>query len=208
MCDEESDQGVPTYFDLLNPADKEDYEKLKAELSSSDRRYNRNKRIETFREMLDLLKRYCVRDDEDTWKRCLVCGICWLDDDIAINTRQLRIVLGKSKLSINGALSKMEYETITSKSSDTSVLVEKIPLLKGNFNEARQWTVRRYTPVCEMTRERIDVIETREVGQQLDADAFDFDPVFDYDCHVLMDDPTLIDGFVDSASDSLSDLRF
>ena len=81
------------------------------------------------------------KNNSNDWKRYLVCGICWINDDVAINTRQLRILLGKSKSTINGAFAKMGYETMPFRNNEE--LLEKIPFLRGNFNEKRQWTVRR-----------------------------------------------------------------
>jgi hypothetical protein len=63
--------------------------------------------------------------------------------DIAINTRQLRLLIGKCKSSINGAMSKMGFGTAPLKSAASQALITFIPFLKGNFVEQRQWTIRR-----------------------------------------------------------------
>ena len=139
-------QSVPSYFESLSYDDRKAYEDLRSVLAAPDHRYNRNKRIVTFTDMLEQIKKFCVRNDEDDWKRYLVCGICWIGNDIAINTRQLRILLGKSKSTINGALAKMGYETLPFRNNDNG-LMDKIPFLRGNFNETRQWTVRRITAI-------------------------------------------------------------
>ena len=143
MMDDDIIDATPQFYEKLSSDDKLKYDEMKNILGSPDHRYNRNKRIVTFNEMLDTIKEYCVKEDIDDWKRFLVCGICWMNNEIAINTRQLRILLGKSKSSINGAFAKMGYETIPSKGNDTEPLIQKIPFLKGNFSEFRQWTVRR-----------------------------------------------------------------
>lgn len=139
---EESEQ-VPAFMEMLSDKDKAAYMEIQADLAAPSHRYNRHKRIATFTEMLDTIKSFCIQGNDDDWKRSLVCGIAWLGNDIAINTRQLRVLLGKSKSSINGALAKMGYETIPSKNQDSTALQEAIPFLKGNFAENRQWTVRR-----------------------------------------------------------------
>ena len=145
--DDDIKEKQPTFYELLNADDKKSYEDLRKILNAPDHRYNRNKRIVTFNDMLDQIRKFCCRGDNDDWKRYLVCGICWINDDIAINTRQLRLLLGKSKSTINGAFSKMNYETLPFKNHDAG-LQEKIPFLKGNFTEARQWTVRRLSSHC------------------------------------------------------------
>ena len=146
MDDEFETPNIPSYFDSLSPDDRKAYEELRSILAAPDHRYNRNKRIVTFQDMLEQIKEFCTRNDADDWKRYLVCGICWVDNDIAINTRQLRILLGKSKSTINGALAKMGYETLPFRNNNSG-LIDKIPFLRGNFNEIRQWTVRRLTAI-------------------------------------------------------------
>ena len=147
MEEDSNEQQQPFYIELLKPEDRKTYDELRTTLSAPDHRYNRNKRIVTFTDMLDQIRDFCERGDGDDWKRYLVCGICWIKNDIAINTRQLRILLGKSKSTINGAFSKMNYETLPFRNHDSG-LQDKIPFLRGNFTEARQWTVRRLSSLC------------------------------------------------------------
>jgi hypothetical protein len=93
--------------------------------------------------MLDAIKSFAIRDDDDDWKRCLVCGVIWLPASIAINTRQLRLLIDKCKSSINGSLHRMGYSSVTSRGDTSKQLIEYVPKLRGNFSELRQWTVRQ-----------------------------------------------------------------
>jgi hypothetical protein len=93
--------------------------------------------------MLEAIKAFAVRDDEDDWKRCIVCGVIWLPGSIAINTRQLRLLIDKCKSSINGSLQRMGYSSVTSRGDTSKQLIEFVPKLPGNFSELRQWTVRQ-----------------------------------------------------------------
>lgn len=137
-----SDQ-TPAFFALLNEADRKGYETLRAELSSSDRKFKRYKRVKSLQDALMEIQRFCRRGADDDWKRYLVCGVCWVGFDIAINTRQLRLLINKCKSSINGALAKMGYSTAPIKGDLSRGLVMAIPFLKGNFAEQRMWTIRR-----------------------------------------------------------------
>lgn len=159
----ETEQGesTPMFLNLLSTEDQKAYKDLQSILAAKDHRYNRNKRIVTFQDMLSQIKEFCVRGDSNDWKRYLVCGICWINNDIAINTRQLRILLGKSKSTINGAFSKMGYETLPFKNNDNH-LEEIIPFLKGNFSEARQWTVRRNISNAVSDTEKIEEVKSPE----------------------------------------------
>lgn len=140
---------TPLYIDLLSAEDQIEFTELQNRVGSPDNRYNRNKRLATLNESFDLIKRFCAKGDEDDWKRYLVCGICWVQNGIAINTRQLRVLIAKSKSTINGALAKMGYATVPTKGEDASQLLSIIPYLKGHFSELRQWTIRKY--ICFMS---------------------------------------------------------
>ena len=133
----------PAFFELLSADDQEKYRNLRSVLSSSDNKYKRNQRCKTLQDAIEQIKKFCVRNDGDDWKRFLVCGICWFDMDIAINTRQLRLLIDKCKSSINGALAKMGYGSEIIRGEGSQSLISKIPFLKGNFVEQRQWTIRK-----------------------------------------------------------------
>jgi hypothetical protein len=139
----EAELSEPMFFSLLDEDTKVKYAELRSLLRSSEKRYKRYKRIEALQDALDMIHDFCIQHDGNDWKRCLVCGVCWMGQDIAINTRQLRLLIDKCKSSINGALSKMGYGTAPVKSAIAATLLSYIPFLKGNFMEQRQWTVRR-----------------------------------------------------------------
>lgn len=133
----------PGFYDLLSDSDKEGYNQLRSALSSKNCRNRRNKRLETFSEMLNAIHSYAIRNDDSDWKRCLVCGVLWLSNGIAINTRQMRLLIDKCKSSINGSLHRMGYSAVTCRGDTSNQIVELIPMLKNNFPELRQWTVRQ-----------------------------------------------------------------
>ena len=136
---------TPQYWELLSEEDKNGFMEMQQEFSSGVLKRVRNSRAETFDEILEVIKKYCVKNDENDWKRYLVCGVCWMDSAIAINTRQLRILVCKCKSSINGSLQKMGYSTNMAHSESWKILFPKIPLLKDHFPELRKWTI-RYKP--------------------------------------------------------------
>lgn len=143
MYENDLTQIKPVYYDMLTKQDQSAYDKLRAIVSSNENKYIKNQRCQTIQAAFNMIREYCVRDDEDDWKRYLTCGICWIDNDIAINIRHLRLLLNKCKSSINGALVKMGYGAEMSKGDGCNALISKIPFLKGNFMEQRQWTIRR-----------------------------------------------------------------
>ena len=134
----------PKYIEMLTPADVSQYNALRATLSSKVCRYNRGTRVKTFQEMLNAIKTFCCRGDENDWKRCLVCGVCWLPNGIAVNNRQFSLLIDKCKSSINGSLQRMGYGTVQSRQESTKMLCEAIPYLSGKFFELREWSVRQF----------------------------------------------------------------
>jgi len=133
---------APQYWDFLCDLDKTQYIELKRDFTGSNVKRQRGGECETFDGVLDSIRAFAERDDENDWRRFLVCVVCWLDSAIAINTRQLRLLVSKCKSSINGSLQKMGYCTNTSHSESWRVLFPHIPLLKDQFCELRRWTIR------------------------------------------------------------------
>ncbi|KAH0786474.1 potassium/sodium hyperpolarization-activated cyclic nucleotide-gated channel 1 [Histomonas meleagridis] len=133
----------PAFFDLLSKEDQASYTQLRLELTSSNTKFKRYQRIKSLQDALAMIRNFCIRGDNGDSCRCLVCGVCWMGWDIAINTRQLRLLVNKCKSSINGSLAKMGYSTAPIKGDASAPFLEAIPILKGNFTEQRMWTVRR-----------------------------------------------------------------
>lgn len=133
----------PDYLDLLSDEDVKVYNCLRKNLSSAECRNNRFRRLEHFVDMLETITNFTNKGNDDDWKRQLVCGVVKLSDGIAVNNHQLSILLGKCKSSINGTLQRMKYAPFPLNLRCTSELVERIPRLKNNYSELRQWTMRR-----------------------------------------------------------------
>jgi hypothetical protein len=133
---------VPSYWDLLDEEDRAQYNRLRDEFRTATFRNTRFARLEQFDSILGMIRQFAKRGDENDWRRFLVCGVCWLDDWIAINTRQLRLLVTKCKSSINGSLHKMGYTTHVSQTESWKYLFPRIPALQGHFKELRQWSVR------------------------------------------------------------------
>ncbi|KAH0787308.1 potassium/sodium hyperpolarization-activated cyclic nucleotide-gated channel 1 [Histomonas meleagridis] len=145
MEEDESSIALPKYFETLSPEDQEEYKKLRAVLSSKDCRNNRGQRLTKFSEMLSAIQKFCIRNDQNDSNRCLVCGICWLPNGIAINTRQLRKLIDKCKSSINGSLQRIGFSAVSMKDDSYNKLYAVIPQLKNNYKETREWSIRQAT---------------------------------------------------------------
>lgn len=164
--DDIKDDKIPQYWNLLTEVDKNGYHNLKMAFNAGSIKRNRGHRIETFDGILDAIRRYAEQGNENDWKRFLVCGVCWMDQAIAINTRQLRLLISKCKSSINGSLQKLGFSTNTSHSESWKILFSRIPLLKDNFTEIRQWTIRYRIPPTTTNGAILNNITQQQQSQQ------------------------------------------
>jgi hypothetical protein len=137
---------VPDFWHLLSEQDQVDYINLRETLNASACQRNRGHRIEAFDAVLDAIRHYVERGDDNDWRRALVCGFCWTDAVVAINTRQLRLLISKCKSSINGSLQRLGYFTNPAHSESWRLLFQKIPFLMDHYNELRQWSLRCKMP--------------------------------------------------------------
>jgi hypothetical protein len=99
--------------------------------------------LDQIEEALKAIKFFCIRSDDNDWKRCLICGIFWFDEGLCVNTGQLKILLGKSQSLINGALSKLHYETVAVSYLPNGELLCVMPFLIDFPTVARQWRMRK-----------------------------------------------------------------
>lgn len=134
----------PKYFDLLNTEDRAKFQLLRETLSSQACRNCRNKRVETFSEMLAIVRTFCMRNQSDDWKRCLACGVCWYKQYLCINIRQFHLLIDKCKSSINGSLHRLSLVMIPNRVHCMNIIVDALPYLRDRPNEAREWSVREF----------------------------------------------------------------
>ena len=133
---------LPMFWDHLNDIDKARYLKIQETLSSSACKHRRHQSKAINNEIISSIKAFIIRGDDDDWRRSLVCGIGWINNSVVINTRQLRILVAKSKSSINAMFQKIGYSTVPANSEVSVALSSFYPTIKGNFAELRKWTVR------------------------------------------------------------------
>jgi hypothetical protein len=94
--------------------------------------------LDKFQAILVLIREFC----EDSPERCLVCGFCTLAEGLAINIRQLRLLVTKCKSWINGSFQRMGWLGLSLKDAMLDEFLSKVPSLRANFSELREWSVR------------------------------------------------------------------
>jgi len=158
---------LPQFWDLLSQEDQDDYLTLRGS-------FDTNTWKSGFIDQINAIKVYAQKDDEKDWVRFLVCGICWLGNDIAVNLRQLCTLFLKSKSSINLSFHKHGYVYNPLNTEVLALLFEKIPILQNDMGERRQWTFRKFDeqliqPVMERHNLPIpDIIVNEQIVPQFE----------------------------------------
>ena len=139
---------IPAHYDVLTEEDKRGYQELQKSLQSVFAMAPRSSKIgDSFEYVVKQLKNYVLCGDRPTeLRRSLVCGIMWMGNVIAINTRQLCIAIGKCKSSVNSGLQFIGYTTIQTDVEIAAELARAFPFMRTNFGEMRQWTFRLMPP--------------------------------------------------------------
>lgn len=201
---------LPQFFELLNEEDKKQYLLMKSALSSPVCKNRRNHSTDTFKQILQMIKNFTNRNDCDDWKRCIVCGIFWLEDNqIAVNSKQLCILLSKCKSSINGSLQALHYLKIPNNLDHVKQFVKSIQMIQTHpmLIELRQWTIRRFE-----LNEKPPAPKPAKLNQTLNLQ-YDFPPKEDeghqiyHTGPIVSDDPILTDFQINDTPD-LSDYSF
>ena len=129
---------------FLSLSDLSDLQKLKNTIANSKLKHNRNKSLTTFSTLLELIRQFCCRSDGEDWKRFLACGVCFINDDlIAVSSSQIKNVLGYTKSNINRLLNESGFKAVEKTYQHQEMLFEKIPYLKNQAFQAKQWSIRQ-----------------------------------------------------------------
>jgi len=141
----------PSYWECLTELDKTSYVLLRNTLSSPVCKNRRNRSAQTFQEIIDTIKAFVIRNDQEDINRGMVCGLVWIGDYVAINIRQLRLLLSKCKSSINGSFQMIGYSSVPSSAEATTLLINQFPFMKNSFSEMRQWTLRQQSTTNKLS---------------------------------------------------------
>lgn len=142
------------FFESLDCTEQAMFRELRQELIDIINTPNFN-----FELMLQKLEVFCKDADYFSPKKMLVCGICWLEDGIAINICQMKSYLPILKTTIHNHLQMMGYNSSKRDPKMTQEITDKIPFLNNEPIELRSWVVFKYiakTPVVSFEPIRTD----------------------------------------------------
>ena len=140
---EEQQFETPQYWDILSEEDKKGYRKLQKDLQDLIKESGRSKFCKIFPQIVSILQKYITKNDSNDYQRSLVCGIVWMDESLALNTRQLITTIQKCKSSINSGFQSIGYQTFPMEPNSAVKLMQVFPFLKNNMSMTRQWTLRK-----------------------------------------------------------------
>ena len=77
------------------------------------------------------------------WKKCLVCGVCFFSNGIAMNVTQFSHITNECKSSIKTMLKHMKFIDVPKRNDIYAPLKRRVPFLEKNPMELRNWIVRK-----------------------------------------------------------------
>jgi hypothetical protein len=146
----------------LTEDDKHGYLDLQRTITPLGLRADKDQIGARFQIILSHVHCFAIRHDDNDWKRCVVCGIAWLNRFIAISTRQFGRLVHKCRSSINAGFQAIGFGTVPTSPERAAVLIRFFPFLINNCNEMRQWTIRA-PPAREMEANVETIIHPRAV---------------------------------------------
>jgi hypothetical protein len=136
------DWAQPDHWDLLSSDDAQAYLELSRILNESSTKSSRGQKIDSFTERLTKIRAFIERDEADSWKRSLVCGVFFPPDGLVLHIRQFRVLMGRCKSSINGSLQEMGYSAQTHFPRLDNSCFPRVPD-RHIIGELRSWTLRK-----------------------------------------------------------------
>jgi hypothetical protein len=134
-------------FGLLCPSDRQEYDRLRDNFHEDIGKSRKGERLDVFTDRLNQVRAFIERNDEDQWKRSLVCGVFFLRDSLALNIQQLRTLLGKCKSSINGSLQRLGYSALLPGHEAEQEFLSRIPSHCQEPSDLKRWTIRKVASI-------------------------------------------------------------
>jgi hypothetical protein len=141
----------PRSWDLLTAEDQRQYERLRQDLQPLSSHIRRRDLGRVFGGVINQIHSYAIHNDPDDWKRCLACGLVWLDPNadsaFAVRTSQLCVLTTRGRSSLNVCFQALGYAVTPLSVSHGASFVKIFPFMRTYPNQMREWTVRTKIPV-------------------------------------------------------------
>jgi hypothetical protein len=132
---------TPRHWHLLSPEGQAKYMALKKEVGNADLRYQRHKKSDVFRGLLNEIMR-SISGSPNREIFGMVCGISFNGPFVARDTRTLASLLCMGKSAVNAYFQKNGYVTL----NNTSIFEQWFPAIsKFPLNEQKHWILQQAT---------------------------------------------------------------
>ena len=135
------------YVTNLNFQDQYEFLRLSAYFKFATERNKRNMALLSFGKQINLIKTFIHKGDIYDFDRGLACGILFHLNLILVNTKRLKVFLGKSKSCLNGCFHKLGYAVSRIATEDHPQLYEFFKIYGRNVPNYRQWCIRTTDPL-------------------------------------------------------------
>ncbi|EAY02228.1 hypothetical protein TVAG_438170 [Trichomonas vaginalis G3] len=102
--------------------------------------------LSTFQKHLQLIKTYVARGDYTDFDRGLACGIKFGPNYMLVNTKRLKLFMGRSKSCLNGCFHKCGYNVSRISSEENQIIAEFSRRSGRPLPQPRQWCIRSNDP--------------------------------------------------------------
>lgn len=126
--------------------DQCEFLRLSAFFKFASDRNKRNMALSTFQKHLNLIRAYVSRGDYTDFDRGLACGIQFGQRYMLVNTKRLKLFMGRSKSCLNGCFHKCGYHVSRISSEDNQIISEFSRTYGRPLPQPRQWCIRSDDP--------------------------------------------------------------
>lgn len=130
------------YVVALTFPDQCEFLRLSAFFRFASDRNKRNLAISTFTKHLQMIRAFVMRGDYMDIDRGIAAGIQFGPDYMLVNTKRLKLFMGRSKSCINGCFQKMGYAFTRIGSDDNEILNDFQTRMHRQLPLPRQWCIR------------------------------------------------------------------
>jgi hypothetical protein len=134
---------VPSdFWGVLSQDDQTEFIKLRARLHRGQQSISKDIRMAAHHRELLMVLSYLERSPENMEVRAIISGILFVGPAVCVNTRQLKLLLGRCKSSINGCFKQLGFVAVRTKVKARNFIAHCLTALKDKQDVIRQWTVR------------------------------------------------------------------
>ena len=133
--DEDQSSDINDILISLPEDDQNEYYNMKQWFNNFFRKHSQKYSLS---DICQIIKQFCIKNDEFDQIRCRLCGICWYKNEIGIHYIRFRNLTGQSKSNINYYFNENGYESAIKLKKSTQIR-QIYDFLKISHRESRQW---------------------------------------------------------------------